>query len=109
MKSNSSSNALVGVGIIVFIIGSIVGRRPLMLNDELSCGSGLVPGSCVPGLHNSSMTISIVLLLIGAAAPIAGTVVRSQKPPAGKKQAAGKKKSAGKRKSGTTAPDRQLN
>lgn len=103
MKSNSASNALISAGFVVFIAGCAVGLRPLMLNDELSCGSAWFPGGCTPGLHNSSMAISMVLLLIGAAAAIAGTVVRSQKPPpprqpAGKKNPTGKKKTSSKKK-----------
>jgi hypothetical protein len=73
--NNSAASTLIWAGAIVFGVGVTVGLTPLTLGDY-SCGSAWFPGGCNTGMLDSSTTISMVLLLIGAAAAIAGLVVR---------------------------------
>lgn len=73
MKNNPFGTALIWVGAIVFALGCIVGLTP----QEI-CGSAWFPETCMPGVHASSMGTSMVLLLVGAAAGIAGMVLAGQ-------------------------------
>ena len=75
MNSNPMPIALIWIGAIVFIVGAIVGLTPV--DDNF--GSAWFPAPSPPGIHASSMGISIVLLLIGAAAGITGMVLHSQR------------------------------
>lgn len=76
MQYNPAAITLIWVGIIIFIAGSIVGLMPM---DDGYYGSAWFPSSPPPGIFASSMGISIVLLLIGGAAGITGTVLLSSK------------------------------
>lgn len=76
MQYNPAAITLIWVGIIIFIAGSIVGLVPM---DGGGYGSAWFPSAAPPGIFASSMGISIVLLLIGGAAGITGTVLLSSK------------------------------
>jgi hypothetical protein len=91
VKRTPAASALVCIGAIVFLVGCIVGRTPVTFNDSHGCGSAWFLGVCLPGVHDSSMGISMTLLLIGAAAGIAGTVMPSQQQPPRNKSGGGKK------------------
>lgn len=84
MKSNDARKVLIWAGLIVFALGAFVGLKPVMINETYNCGSAWFPGSCVPGMLDSAVTISTVLLLLGGASAIAGMVVGSQKDLSGR-------------------------
>ncbi|MHA7209572.1 DUF2510 domain-containing protein [Arthrobacter sp. MDT1-65] len=71
--------ALLWVASISAAIGLFVGVKPVYAGAS-NCGSAWFPGSCVPGILDSSTTVSVVFILIAGAAIITSFAISGRRP-----------------------------
>lgn len=72
---SSASKALLWIGSLASVVGSVVGLMPATGREE--CGSAWFP-AC-PVIHQSSTAVSVALILVAGAAIITGLAVVGRK------------------------------